>query len=116
MNAKTDSGTPPQKQEIQPKEKPKKEAIVNRLTCATLEGVNVQVIEVEATFTKGLPGFTVVGLASSDIQEAKERTKSALLTNDFIFPPVKKYIILIKLSNLSSSTNYFYFVYLSQQN
>ena len=95
MNAKTNSGTPPQKQEIQSKEKPKKEAIVNRLTCATLEGVNAQVIEVEATFTKGLPGFTVVGLASSDIQEAKERTKSALLTNDFVFPPLK---ITINLS------------------
>jgi magnesium chelatase family protein len=44
------------------------------------------VIEVEATFTKGLHGFAVVGLASSDIQEAKERTKSALLTNNFVFP------------------------------
>ncbi len=95
MNAKIDSGTPPQKQEIQRIQKPKKEAIVNRLTCATLEGVNAQVIEVEATFTKGLPGFTVVGLASSDIQEAKERTKSALLTNDFVFPPLK---ITINLS------------------
>ncbi|NOR55739.1 MAG: YifB family Mg chelatase-like AAA ATPase, partial [Sulfurovum sp.] len=38
---------------------------------------------------KGLPGFSVVGLASSDIQEAKERTKSALLTNNFVFPPLK---------------------------
>lgn len=95
MNAKIDSGTPPQKQPIQNKQKTKKEVIVNRLTCATLEGVNAQVIEVEATFTKGLPGFTVVGLASSDIQEAKERTKSALLTNDFVFPPLK---ITINLS------------------
>ena len=89
MNAKIDSGTPPNKQQIHVKQKQKKEAIVNRLTCATLEGVNAQVIEVEATFTKGLPGFAVVGLASSDIQEAKERTKSALLTNEFVFPPLK---------------------------
>jgi magnesium chelatase family protein len=71
------------------KVKPKEEAIVNRLLCATLEGVNAQVVEVEATFTKGLPGFAVVGLASSDIQEAKERVKSALLVNDFVFPPLK---------------------------
>jgi magnesium chelatase family protein len=85
MNAKTDSGTPPHIEEKNTKDK--KEFIVNRLTCATLEGVNAHVIEVEATFTKGLPGFSVVGLASSDIQEAKERTKSALLTNDFVFPP-----------------------------
>lgn len=81
MNAKANSGTPPTQE--------KKEAIVNTLTCATLEGVNAQEIEVEATFTKGLPGFAVVGLASSDIQEAKERTKSALLTNGFVFPPLK---------------------------
>ena len=88
MNAKIDSGTPPQNK-TQVKVKSKKEAIVNRLTCATLEGVNAKVIEVEATFTKGLPGFAVVGLASSDIQEAKERVKSALLTNEFVFPPLK---------------------------
>jgi len=88
MNAKVDSGTPP-KTTQKVKQKPKQEMIVNRLTCATLDGVNAQVIEVEATFTKGLPGFAVVGLASSDIQEAKERVKSALLTNEFVFPPLK---------------------------
>ena len=72
-----------------------KEVVVNRLTCATLEGVNAKEIEVEATFTKGLPGFSIVGLASNDIQEAKERVKSSLLTNQFIFPPLK---ITINLS------------------
>ncbi|WP_353049167.1 hypothetical protein [Sulfurovum xiamenensis] len=64
---------------------------MNRLTCATLEGVNAQVIEVEATF-KGVPGFTVVGLASSDIQEAKERTKYKLLVSVYwAFPCVHIY-------------------------
>ena len=62
----------------------KKEAIVNKLTCATLEGVNAQEIEVEATFTKGLPGFAVVGLASSDIQESKDR-----VNNQSLFDTVK---------------------------
>jgi magnesium chelatase family protein len=66
-----------------------KEAIVNHLICATLDGLNAKPIEVEATFTKGLPGFSVVGLASSNIQEAKERVKSALLVNEFKFPPLK---------------------------
>ena len=88
MNAKIDSGTPPNNT-IKVKEKSKKESIVNRLSCATLEGVKAQVVEVEATFTKGLPGFAVVGLASTDIQEAKERVKSALLVNEFVFPPLK---------------------------
>ena len=98
MNAKIDSAKAPKAEtppRLKVKVKTKKEAIVNTLTCATLEGVNAKVIEIEATFTKGLPGFAVVGLASSDIQEAKERTKSALLTNDFVFPPLK---ITINLS------------------
>jgi magnesium chelatase family protein len=94
MNAQIDSGTPPnenikKEEAISSKNSTKKESIVNRLRCATLEGVNAQEVEVEATFTKGLPGFTVVGLANSDIQEAKERVKSALLTNEFVFPPLK---------------------------
>jgi len=63
--------------------------IVNSLFSATLEGINAKKIEVEATLTKGLPSFSIVGLVSSDIQEAKERTKSALLTNSFNFPPLK---------------------------
>jgi len=76
--------------------KPKEEIIiVNRLNCASLDGAIALSIEVEATFTKGLPAFSVVGLASSDIQEAKERVKSALLTNSFSFPPLK---ITINLS------------------
>jgi len=90
MSENNYSGKLPPKQ---PREK--KQAIVNHLTCATLDGLSAKIIEVEATFTKGLPGFAVVGLASSDIQEAKERVKSALLTNDFIFPPLK---ITINLS------------------
>ncbi len=69
--------------------------IVNRFTSASLDGLNAKSIEVEATFTRGLPSFSIVGLVSSDIQEAKERVKSALLTNGFIFPPVK---ITINLS------------------
>ncbi|MBL0721647.1 MAG: YifB family Mg chelatase-like AAA ATPase, partial [Sulfurovum sp.] len=72
-----------------------KQSIVNRLKCATLDGVNAQVIIVEATFTRTLPSFSVVGLAGSDIQESKERVKSALLTNSFVFPPLK---ITINLS------------------
>ena len=93
MQTPIDSGTPPNK--TSSKQKNQEHSIVNRLVCATLEGMQAKVIEVEATFTKGLPGFSVVGLASNDIQEAKERVKSALLTNAFVFPPLK---ITINLS------------------
>lgn len=62
---------------------------INTLSCATLEGATAREIRVEASFTKGLPGFSVVGLAGNDIQEAKERVKAALITNEFVFPPLK---------------------------
>lgn len=65
------------------------------LKCATLNGFDASVVEVEATLTKGLPSFSIVGLGNSAIQESKERVKSALLTNDFEFPPLK---ITINLS------------------
>ena len=57
------------------------------LNCATYEGVDAKVVNVESTLTKGLPSFSIVGMASTAITESKERVKSALLSNDFSFPP-----------------------------
>ena len=62
---------------------------INTLACATLEGAVARSIRVEASFTKGLPGFSIVGLAGNDIQEARDRVKAALITNDFVFPPLR---------------------------
>ena len=56
---------------------------------ATLFGLTAHKVTVETTFTRGLPSFSIVGLASSSIQESKERVKSALLSNDFTFPPLR---------------------------
>ena len=57
------------------------------LKCASLDGLEALSIDVESSFTKGLPSFSIVGLANTSIQESKERIKSALLTNEFKFPP-----------------------------
>lgn len=60
---------------------------MKKVSCATYEGIDAKVVHVESTLTKGLPSFSVVGMASASITEAKERVKSALLSNDFSFPP-----------------------------
>jgi len=57
------------------------------VNCATYEGLDAKIVHVESTLTKGLPSFSIVGMASTAISEAKERSKSALLSNDFSFPP-----------------------------
>ena len=70
-------------------ERAERESGVKHLLCATLDGIDAKPVDVEATFTKGLPAFGIVGLGSTSIQESKERVKSALLTNGFSFPPLK---------------------------
>lgn len=57
------------------------------VNCATYEGLDAKLVHVESTLTKGLPSFSIVGMASTAITEAKERVKSALLSNEFSFPP-----------------------------
>jgi magnesium chelatase family protein len=65
------------------------------LKCATQDGIDAIEVNIESTFTKGLPSFSIVGLGNNAIQESKERIKSSLLTNDFKFPPKR---ITINLS------------------
>ncbi len=66
-----------------------------KINSATLDGFIAKNVEVESSFTRALPGFSIVGLGSQSIQESKERVKSSLLNNDFEFPPLK---IVINLS------------------
>ena len=41
--------------------------------CATYEGIDAKVVSVESSLTKGLPSFSIVGMASTAISEAKEQ-------------------------------------------
>ncbi len=68
---------------------------MKKLRCATLEAIEAKEVEVEAAFVKGLPGFSIVGLAQTSIQESKERIKSALNSIGYSFAPLK---ITINLS------------------
>ncbi len=79
---------------------------MKQLQCATFEGIEATQIHVEATFTKGLPSFTIVGVVNTAINEAKERVKSALLSNDFTFPP-KRVTINLSPSDLKKEGSQF---------
>ena len=74
--------------------------------CATYEGLEAKVVRVESTLTKGLPSFSIVGMASTAITEAKERVKSALLSNEFSFPP-KRITINLAPSDLKKEGSQF---------
>lgn len=53
-------------------------------------GLETVPIDVEVDVaSSGFPGFTIVGLASKAVEEARERVKTALINSGFDFPPKK---------------------------
>ncbi|MEK7464565.1 MAG: YifB family Mg chelatase-like AAA ATPase [Patescibacteria group bacterium] len=62
---------------------------VPRLYSAELDGINAEIVEVEADLNVGLHSFNIVGLADKAVSEAKERVNSAL-KNCGIKPPTKE--------------------------
>ena len=67
-------------------------SIVN--SC-NLIGIDGFIVNVEVDITRGMPCFNIVGLASIEIKEAKERVKSAIINSDFEFPTKR---IVVNLS------------------
>ena len=62
---------------------------VPKIYSAELEGINAEIVEVEADLNVGLHSFNIVGLADKAVSEAKERVNSAL-KNSGIKPPTKE--------------------------
>ncbi len=60
---------------------------INSIATVGLETVPVDV-EVDVA-NQGFPGFTIVGLASKAVEEARERVKTAITNSGFDFPPKK---------------------------
>jgi magnesium chelatase family protein len=54
---------------------------------ATLEGLSGASIRVEVDVAPGLPGFTIVGLPDTAVQEARERVRGAIRNSGYAFPP-----------------------------
>ena len=57
------------------------------IPSATLVGLDGRTIRVEVDVAPGLPGFTIVGLADTALQEARERVRGAIRNAGFVFPP-----------------------------
>lgn len=79
---------------------------MKKILSATLHDLDASVVECESTFTKALPSFSIVGLASSAIQEAKDRVKSALVSNGYTLPPLKITVNLAP-SDITKSGSHF---------
>lgn len=79
---------------------------LHQIHSATLLGLDAKIIEVEAAFNKGLPSFTIAGMAQASIQEARHRSQSALCAIGFHFPPLK-IVINLAPSDLPKQGSHF---------
>jgi len=62
-----------------------------KVYSAAIDGIDVELITVEVDVSNGLPSFSMVGYLSSEVREAAERVRSALINQGFAFP-VKRII------------------------
>lgn len=56
------------------------------INSATFNGIDGVIVQVEVDISRGLPNFTIVGLANTAVKEAKERVRSAIVNSGFEFP------------------------------
>jgi magnesium chelatase family protein len=61
--------------------------VLASLLSATLHGLDGRIVRVEVDVAPGLPGFTIVGLADTALQEARERVRGAIRNSGFEYPP-----------------------------
>lgn len=60
--------------------------MLTKVKTATLDGVEGTFVIVETDIRRGMPAFTVVGLADTTIREACSRIKPAILNSGYDFP------------------------------
>ncbi|ODU69555.1 MAG: ATP-dependent protease, partial [Bordetella sp. SCN 68-11] len=56
------------------------------LASCALTGIDAPPVRVEVHLAPGLPSFTMVGLADTEVRESRERVRAALLSSGFDFP------------------------------
>ena len=79
---------------------------VKHTRCATWHANKSFEVDVESTFVRALPGFSIVGMADQAIQESRERIKSALSSIHFQFP-AQKITINLSPSDLKKEGSHF---------
>lgn len=65
----------------------------------SLLGIDALPVEVEVDVSAGLPGFSIVGLPDTAVQEARERVRVAISNSGFKFP-TRKVIVNLAPANL----------------
>lgn len=80
--------------------------MLTKVKTATLEGVEGAIVTVETDIRRGMPAFTVVGLADMTIREACSRIRPAILNSGFEFPDEKVTVNLVPAGKPKEGTHF----------
>jgi magnesium chelatase family protein len=72
-----------------------------------LDGVAAPEVTVEVHLANGLPSFTLVGLADTEVKEARERVRAALQTSGLGFPHNKRITVNLAPADLPKESGRF---------
>ncbi|MEY2684092.1 MAG: hypothetical protein RJA09_1236 [Pseudomonadota bacterium] len=73
----------------------------------TLVGLDAQTVCVEVHLANGLPSFTLVGLADTEVKEARERVRSAILNSGLPFPSNQRITVNLAPADLPKDSGRF---------
>ena len=65
-----------------------------------LLGLDARPVQVEVHLANGLPSFTLVGLADTEVKEARERVRSAIANAGLEFPSNKRITVNLAPADL----------------
>jgi magnesium chelatase family protein len=72
-----------------------------------LLGLTAPLVQVEVHLANGLPSFTLVGLADTEVKEARERVRSAISNAGLDFPNNKKIVVNLAPADLPKDSGRF---------
>jgi len=72
-----------------------------------LDGFSAPEVTVEVHLANGLPSFTLVGLADTEVKEARERVRAALLNSGLEFPHNKRITVNLAPADLPKESGRF---------
>ena len=78
-----------------------------RVQTRALSGVGAAAVTVEVDLSNGLPSFTLVGLADTEVKEARERVRAAIQNSGFVFPNNKRITVNLAPADLPKDSGRF---------
>ena len=72
-----------------------------------LDGLDAPEVHVEVQLANGLPSFTLVGLADTEVKESRERVRAALQQSGFAFPHNKRITVNLAPAELPKDSGRF---------